>query len=737
MDHFESLAQFCYGDAPLRPIRWLGYDHANRPPCSFKDYLLKRGLCQADLEALKSKKVDSDFVRNYLPMLQSWLFIGALEFIAGRRIPGRDFLRTRLNKPVVSTRFIAPLLDTWEKSTQDLPLPQREVWNDDVREILSEIQFWCFKLASSDIALNDSNGTQSPPTELDATCRLLTLTGEAINTARTYLHTPTLPNTKGFSGAYTPLEERRIVSRLVKVGWCPFMARILNTFRYSVAEYASFWNKTEPKFGRSHNQCSPERCVAYDVDTSIYQPRHETPGCACPYVAPPIQEIKKRLHTGSIPIITLRDQSSTDQGQIQLDVLDAADSKSRQGYAAISHVWSDGIGSNSERGLPSCVVESLFARAQAYGRSCIWIDSLCVPAEPDVRGKAIQLMAKTYRDAAITLVLDSQIRRIHFGLSSASIERLLLMLVTSPWMQRLWTLQEAVLSESLVFQFQNTMATAADIYIGLHGNFQTRLNPVTQVLGNEFHRLLQSSSVKAAVPEEQRTLELGHVYRMLRIRSTSKARDEAIVIAGLLNVDVGSMLKTNDPEARMRILYKTLKKVPSDIIFGSKQRMEGQGFLWAPTSFLMNETTSSDRWSLTTSPSAQWAEVLDEGGLRGKYIVTQISDTVCLEYGDAVTIRFGDKLVKVTKSTFRSRENSDSIKFDSFAMLPHLGGYESMKLAAALLHHEKGTKGDVYEYRGRLLVGDLEVYKSPEEENKDAIDAWIHGAGDYREIMIV
>ncbi|OJD38717.1 het domain protein [Diplodia corticola] len=711
MDHFESLGPFRYGEAPLRPIRWLGYDHESHPPCDFRDYLLSRGWSFSAQERLRSKPVDEDFISGTLPMVQSWLFIGALESMAKRRIPAEDFIRTRLNRPHVSTRIVAPLLENWEDSVEELALPEREALNDELGDILSEIQFWCFKLASSTVTPDDPKAVLSTPTEIDATCRLLTLIGEAINTARTYLHTPALPNAKGFAGAYTPLEGRRLVSRLVKVGWCPFMARMLVTYRYSVAEYASFWSKKEPRYGRRHSRCSPAQCVAYDVDTSTYRPRHDAPGCDCGHVVPCVGQMKELLDNGRIPVLTIAPQSGTATENIRLDVSDAAAFQDSGGYAAFSHVWSDGIGSTSEAGLPSCVIKNLFNQARAYGRICIWIDSLCVPADPGVREKAIRLMAATYRRAAITLVLDSQIRRIDRTHAAPA---------------------------------RHVAMDAAPLDPPRGGALAIPRLPVPKhhghgggpALGNELLRLLRSSSVLAGVPEESKALELGHVCRMLRVRTTSKARDEAVVIAGLLNVDVGPILESRVPEDRMRRLLVLLKRVPSDIVFSSRRRMLDHGFRWAPQSFLMDGSTVADRWSLTTGARAQWADVLEEGGLRGRYAVTRLEKTVTVERECALVIRAEGKLAKITGLDMADDSDGCVVRFDSFAVLPHLGSYSDMKLAAALLRRETG-RGEVFEYRGRILVGDFDVYMGSGEGRREVVEATVHSSEGYAEITVV
>ncbi|KAI6045425.1 hypothetical protein EDC04DRAFT_2497115, partial [Pisolithus marmoratus] len=79
-------------------------------------------------------------------------------------------------------------------------------------------------------------------------------------------------------------------------------------------------------------------------------------------------------------------------------------------YVAISHVWADGRGSTTEKGLPACQIDALvFAIQRLISTGAFWIDSLCVPEARNSRGRAIGLMSKTYSDAQVVLVLDSGI----------------------------------------------------------------------------------------------------------------------------------------------------------------------------------------------------------------------------------------------------------------------------------------------------------------------------------------
>lgn len=91
-----------------------------------------------------------------------------------------------------------------------------------------------------------------------------------------------------------------------------------------------------------------------------------------------------------------------------------------------------------------------------------WIDVMCIPHDPDLRQKAIRNMRKIYERATVVLVLDSWVRELNVAsfISSPTTEgedlkEIVLRLYYCTWYRRLWTLQEALMSHRLVFQFED------------------------------------------------------------------------------------------------------------------------------------------------------------------------------------------------------------------------------------------------------------------------------------------
>lgn len=727
MDHYPGLDHFRVKDEPLEPVEWLNFSHGEHEPCKLKDYPIIRGWSSERIHLLTHQNISQPFSNESLALIQSWMFLGSLEALTRRRISSHDFLRRKFGRPAVHTGFIISYLVEWVQDIKEMPESSYEALTIRINAVLNEVQSWCHKLAASPPAtftmtingVNPSGEINFAANALDSVARLLTLVGETIRSAVGHFPRAVFSRVMGFVGAYTADEASRLVKRLVKKGWCPYMARMLFTYRYSIAEYAAFYSRFKTlsvsKVSHDNARCTEAQCLAHDVDTKDYVTRHTIARCSCPFVFPPLNQMLELLEQGSVPVVFL---TTPDLATSDLSVASsAAIGGDGSSYLAFSHVWSDGLGSNAEKGLPRCVVNKLFAQARAYGHKRIWMDSLCVPSDDFKahRETAIKLMAMTYENASITVVLDSSIRAVSFDLSSAGIAQTLLSLVTSVWFQRLWTLQEACLSKRLVFQFQNTMASAVDIWLGLIkiSNEQWHVNPVTQHLGNTFFKLFKpSQEMESWLTKE---LELGDICNMLQRRRTSKLIDETIAVAGLVNVDVNFLLAGVTPEDRMRRFFISLRRLPSAIIMSPLPRLDFAGFKWAPASFMSHNDTDR-RWSLSTGDKVEWAECFPGGGLRGRWRLTRLSVTVSInERSPSIAAAIEGKVVKIKHFPPDGTSSDEDLTFSAVASLPDQEKHSFMGLhwGAALLAIKRSSvigAVEAFEYRGRVMIGDMSSY---------------------------
>jgi hypothetical protein len=130
-----------------------------------------------------------------------------------------------------------------------------------------------------------------------------------------------------------------------------------------------------------------------------------------------------------------------------------------QAYATISHVWSDGYGNREKAELPTCQIRFISrllkeAKYNVRGRALFWMDTLANPPNKDPyqaeRRMAVQRIKDVYRNAKLTIVLDLALDHVTSG---QQYHEIAMRILASGWMRRLWTLQEAYLSQKIKFAF--------------------------------------------------------------------------------------------------------------------------------------------------------------------------------------------------------------------------------------------------------------------------------------------
>lgn len=230
-----------------------------------------------------------------------------------------------------------------------------------------------------------------------------------------------------------------------------------------------------------------------------------------------------------------------------------------------------------------------------------WIDSLCCPVQWEGKKISLDRIADVYRCSTHTLVLDSSFTTVQ----QANVHPLELygrIICCSAWMRRLWTLQEATLSQSLYFQFADRAIDIDWIDSVCQAILDSRLikadvrcrivaDDLLQELDalKELHRRQSSPNTDS----NHRHEVLVSLQRALNFRSVSVADDEPLCIATLLKLDPAELLQVVGRDAaqkRMAMLWKTLAKkmngLPSSMIFYVERSLDIEGFRWAPRSLL-------------------------------------------------------------------------------------------------------------------------------------------------------
>lgn len=190
--------------------------------------------------------------------------------------------------------------------------------------------------------------------------------------------------------------------------WCHSLNRLIDTrLGLSGLIYASYHRARERPAVLAHDGCHANNCVAHHVaDTALYMPKHRFNGCKCKSVIPPFNRISEVLSLGSFPLIDAR--------LPPYGVSIVVRCKSNTTFLAFSHVRSNGRGGTSEQGLQLCpfafffckMIRWVWRREHAKTHPLFWIDSLCIPAQDDLRTVSTHLMSKIYCDVIYTSVLD-------------------------------------------------------------------------------------------------------------------------------------------------------------------------------------------------------------------------------------------------------------------------------------------------------------------------------------------
>lgn len=253
---------------------------------------------------------------------------------------------------------------------------------------------------------------------------------------------------------------------------------------------------------KNHYQCTENvGCLANQLNLATYKTSHafDCQENHCDMVEVPIQDVCKALTAGGIPTANLVMAEDTGKPELEVRAFMLNSEKQEGNYVAISHVWSDGMGNPRRNALMSCQlhriqrsVNQLYpSRLLTAGNQPFWMDTLCVPLNPEMRILAITRMAKTYLHAGKVLVLDNWLNH-HAGEMDPG--NILVRIAHSDWSTRLWTFQEAILANECHFQFERKAFVIDDLKDSC--KISANLEEISQILSQvPKTELLQTESM--------------------------------------------------------------------------------------------------------------------------------------------------------------------------------------------------------------------------------------------------
>lgn len=446
---------------------------------------------------------------------------------------------------------------------------------------------------------------------------------------------------------------------MVAAGWCPGdIGKVCESFHSVAAMYyfTNFKADPDPAAAGLHRDCRD-----YGCDLRIpAEPRHMDPSgdCGCPgTLSFEEEDLVEIYEKGEIPCFSV---GKLDGSLVVALSSCALDEEARRDpanhYVALSHVWSEGMGNPAGNALPFCQVGYVqYWARMAYqlveekirddaesgvveedlggglkmlteGRRDVqvnlWIDTLCCPATPG-RGKDLCLsrMRAIYSNASAVLVKSSVLSAESVADVARDTEKGVMDVAArvylSPWMRRMWTLQEGVLAGAshevsgaggrLCFSFRDGLLTL-DSLVGLLKRAPAREARLAWQLMGKFGDLsprmwrLAEEEGEEEKEGRARDLFLSMLVHSLKYRGLTVAADEAICLATLLDLrlnasragPVAPLVEDGGMEVRPdnamcelwrrveEILNKGGASLPSDIIFSQVPRVRAAGFRWAP-----------------------------------------------------------------------------------------------------------------------------------------------------------
>lgn len=488
---------------------------------------------------------------NLRRFVQAWLFFGLIFTIVQEdKRPLMDYedLLEKHDKNFVSTKKLRRNMERWaewEKAEwEKAELEKSHPKGQRLRLIrVEEILRLARRVVRSNFAWGDRPVTETPPLLRDdplyvddeTVLSLMTL-GESLQDAKSKIDQITGMRMRGWdneddSGWGPP----KYVMKKMEGSMCPRTVHLLRgQLRSSATLLLSAWNTMsassfdpDDSMARARHKdmgCTSSICKVNPQDEpGKYNQRHCTIFCmdngqprSC--LDFPESIIKKNildiLEKGGRPLLKFTGSNDGHSNAFNLEVVSW---KAPMKYTTISHVWSDGFGNPKANTMLECQLR--FIRHQLikleWGEDAetpwalstpslpFWMDTLLIPVGDDrkikdLKSKSIQQIPQTFRDSTYTIVLD-------FGLTNAdpsdnSPAQTAMKIIASSWMRRLWTLQEAFLSQNLYVAFSHHRKTLKH-FDSLCRELEHKENGFTSTLITKVKHQLQSH-----VMDEGRTM---------------------------------------------------------------------------------------------------------------------------------------------------------------------------------------------------------------------------------------
>lgn len=515
------------------------------PSCfqEFYDFPKQCGWCVREDFTLAPSSERGEEEPSLVFFLQAWLFFGLiLTVVQQDNEPLLTFDDLRIGNQL-STKHLHAAIDkwtSWENGHRDgsrFRMIQVGWVLDLAREVIRKRYAYDY--------VTDAN--PSDEGDLHDRCILVVMClGETLSAARTRIVEQNEISTLGWDGdnqaGWGP--PRYIFNEMERKGWCPRTIEILRGQVSSnaimlVAAYQAYKDSSRTAENHKKAGCTKDECKVSPLDKEGNYRNGHMEKCSadvCSSCGPEMEEVIAvlRKEDNIIPIL----QFYSGNGKRSFNVREFnPETDTTMEFVTISHVWSDGWGNMKDNKLNRCQID--FIRRQirkATGRTdaLFWMDTLVVPVANDavdLRKKAIRQIFDVFSSSTHTIILDNGLFKMDRGGTDKPAEAAM-KIFASVWMRRLWTLQEAVLSRSILIPFEeeveqqtNNLLNFDDIEDELERFMKTSSAGITKVIKDQLSRMIMGeerrrhrNNKREIFSEKDRPTTVANTYRAARWR---------------------------------------------------------------------------------------------------------------------------------------------------------------------------------------------------------------------------
>lgn len=624
-NHFQNHPQ------GLDLVKVLGVPPAE-PKCSFHNY--HQGPNGWDIGDNGTYTLSSSHgpfsCDKFTQFVQQWLYFEVLREILGhlQQFDFAHFMRRAEGKSgtqYITTRRLPDYLQWWLDHEKKAPSKQRQLR---AQLVLNESRFWVTKYC----AVVDGSNPPYWPIDEKVTLSIMVL-GETLMSGMIRLQQLTRFKIRGWVTHEDSSPgwgcSQLVLDQLLRVlRVCPHKVSMLRSRLRNQTTgllYASQLLRSMNSSGVSHQQCDERECKAIRsyAGGKVYQGAHFCKRGKCRKITVDLEELIRIIDKDQIPLLQYS------QGNDRVEVV--AKSRNEQ-YVTFSHVWADGYGNPEANALNQCVLNQFLDLFQIGNENSLntsfWIDTLAIPVQhmyAAQRRKVIGKISDIFAEAQYTIVLDAGLMEMS---KREGYVHPAMNITMSGWLTRVWTLQEAVVSKKLYFNFSDGVISMTDLE-----EFGARQAHVEHDLCLKYASSMYFPLIMKHIKSKEITSKfVAATWKALQWRTTEHRQHETLALATLFQIkkledfaNLGDIRvpipARNDLDRGMEKLLRHLSRlkpcsIPPGMIFLPGPRLLRKGYRWAPQSWLSLCGIDSPDPLMVQAPAAT---LVEPEGLRVTY----------------------------------------------------------------------------------------------------------------------